>query len=43
MKEVFIYGSVRVDTDDEDTAISEALEHINNNPKDFVEVKEVEK
>ena len=41
MKEVFFYGNIfNVDTDDDEKAISMVLEFINDNPKDYCEVRE---
>lgn len=39
--EIFFYGSVFVEADDEETAVSNATEHLNENSKDYCEVKEV--
>ncbi len=40
--EVFFNGSVCVEADDEESAISQATEYINENSKHYCEVKEVE-
>ena len=40
--EVFFYGSVIVESDNEENALSSATEHLNDNVKDFIEIREVE-
>jgi len=40
--EVSFYGSVFVEADDEESAVSQATEYINENSKHYCEVKEVE-
>ena len=41
MKEVSFSGSVKVNTDDDETAIEQALIFIAENPNDYCEVKEI--
>jgi hypothetical protein len=40
--EIFFYGSVFVEDDEEESAVSKATEFLNENPNDFIEVREVE-
>ena len=39
---ISFYGNVIIETTDEESAISQAIEFINENAKDYCEVKEVE-
>jgi len=40
--EVYFYGNVCVEAEDEESAISQATEYMNENSKHYCEVKEVE-
>ncbi len=40
--EVFFNGSIFIDAEDEESAISQATEYMNENSKHYCEVKEVE-